>query len=130
MPVVLYESSDGIATITLNRPERLNAWTTELGNLYFDHLADAAADPGVRVIIVTGAGRGFSAGADMENLQRLSGSGSGLAGEAGSTRPMDFPLTIPKPIIAAIPGACAGLGLAQALMTDIRFAAAGAKFTT
>jgi enoyl-CoA hydratase/carnithine racemase len=124
----LYQAGDGVATITLNRPDRLNAWTGDMETAYFDHLEQAAADPDVRVIVLTGAGRGFCAGADMEMLQAI--------GEAGGTggrrarRPQTFALTIPKPIIAAVNGACAGLGMVHALMCDIRFAAAGAKFTT
>lgn len=59
---VLYEVSEGIATLTLNRPERLNAWNGAIGHLYWTHLDAAAADPEVKVIIVTGAGRGFAPG--------------------------------------------------------------------
>jgi enoyl-CoA hydratase/carnithine racemase len=123
--VVLYAVADGIATLTLNRPERLNAWTPSLGSRYFDLLERAADDPAVRVIVVTGAGRGFTAGADMNVLQ-----GGEPGGSRGETRPQTFPLTIPKPILAAVNGPCAGIGLVLALMCDLRFAAAGAKFTT
>ena len=126
--VVLYEAGDGIATITLNRPERLNAWTGPMGQAYFDALDRAADDPDVRVIVITGAGRGFCAGADMDMLQ-----GIGEAGGTGSdpeTRPHTYATTVPKPVIAAINGACAGLGFVHAMMADIRFAAEGAKFTT
>lgn len=66
---MLYEVDDRIATITLNRPERLNAWTRRMGGEYRHCLARAAGDDGVRVIVVTGAGRGFCAGADTEALQ-------------------------------------------------------------
>lgn len=125
--LVLYDAADGIATITLNRPDRLNAWTSSLGTAYFDCLDKAADDPGVKVIVVTGAGRGFCAGADMDMLQ-----GIGEAGEEQSseTRPHTHATAVPKPVIAAINGACAGLGLVHAAMADLRFAAAGAKFTT
>lgn len=123
--LVLYEAKDGIATLTLNRPDRLNAWTPPLGSRYFDLLEQAADDPSVRVVVVTGAGRGFTAGADMAVLQ-----GNEPGGSRHDTRPQTFPLTIPKPIIAAINGPCAGIGLVLALMCDLRFAAAGAKFTT
>jgi len=135
---VLYEETDGVALITLNRPERLNAWTGELGAQYFDSLDRASASSDVRSIVVTGAGRGFCAGADMEMLQGIGASG-GLADAAGQDRPAatqrteerhDHALTIPKPVIAAINGACAGLGFVHAMMCDIRFAAEGAKFTT
>ncbi|MGH7899004.1 MAG: enoyl-CoA hydratase-related protein, partial [Candidatus Binatia bacterium] len=124
--VVLRDLQDGVATLTLNRPERLNAWTPEMEIRYFGLLDEAAADPDVRVIVVTGAGRGFCPGFDMDALRDI-----GEGGEPRSSgKPQTHPLTIPKPILAAINGACAGLGLVQALMCDLRFAAAGAKFTT
>lgn len=126
---VLYDTADGVATITLNRPERLNAWTGRLGTDYFDSLDRAADDPDVRAIIVTGAGRGFCAGADMDGLQGISSGDSGARAEP-ELRPHTHATTIPKPVIAAINGACAGLGFVHASMCDIRFAAAGAKFTT
>lgn len=125
---VLCEVDSGVAVITLNRPERLNAWTGAMETAYFDHLEAAAADPDVRVVVVTGAGRGFCAGADMEMLQAIGEAGG--TGESRSRRPQTFPLTIPKPVIAAVNGACAGLGMVHALMCDLRFAASGAKFTT
>jgi enoyl-CoA hydratase/carnithine racemase len=134
---------DGVAVLTLNRPDRLNAWTGEMQVRYLDLLTQCAADEGVRAIVVTGAGRGFCAGADMQNLQAIAShdasdgnGGTGGTGGAGASisqhdsRPMTFPLTIPKPIIAAINGACAGLGLVQALLCDLRIAAEGAKLTT
>ncbi|MDO8391673.1 MAG: enoyl-CoA hydratase [Actinomycetota bacterium] len=133
--VVLYEVREpGVALLTLNRPDRLNAWTNELGNRYFELLDRAAADPAVKAIVVTGAGRGFCAGADMNTLQQLGASkggadGNGAAAAAG-TRPQYTTTLVPKPVIAAINGACAGMGLSQALMCDMRFAAAGAKLTT
>jgi enoyl-CoA hydratase/carnithine racemase len=127
---VLYELRDGVALLTLNRPDRLNALIPEMEERWFDLLEEAAADPDVRAIVVTGAGRGFCAGADMQRLAELSSGDAEPGAEAMSSRPQTFPLTIPKPIIAAVNGACAGLGLVQALMCDIRFAAAGAKITT
>lgn len=126
--VVLYRVEDGVAVLTLNRPERLNAWTGAMATRYFDLLEAAAADPEVRAIVVTGAGRGFCAGADMEDLSAI-GRREGQARER-DPRPQTFALSIPKPIVAAINGACAGIGLVHAVMCDLRFAAAGAKFTT
>jgi enoyl-CoA hydratase/carnithine racemase len=124
--VTRYAVEESVATITLDRPERHNAWTSEMGEQYFDQLERAAADTDVRAIVVTGAGRSFCPGLDMGGLAAVAS-----AGEArGVTRPQTFPLGIPKPIIAAINGACAGIGLSLALMCDIRFAAAGAKLTT
>jgi enoyl-CoA hydratase/carnithine racemase len=128
--VVLFDVADGVAVLTLNRPERLNAWTPELQTRYFDLLAECAARDDVRAIVVTGAGRGFCAGADMQSLQALSGNGGGAIEGRPDDRPVTFPLTIHKPVIAAINGACAGLGLVMALMCDLRFAASEAKLTT
>jgi enoyl-CoA hydratase/carnithine racemase len=126
--VVLHEvRDDGVAILTLNRPDRMNAWTGELETRYFQLLADCEQDDAVRAIVVTGAGRGFCPGADMDLLQGLGGGGESLA--AAERKPVTFPLTIRKPLIGAINGACAGVGLVQALMFDVRFAAAGAKFT-
>ena len=130
---VLYEADDGVAVITLNRPERLNAWTGELGTGYFDALDRAAADPDIRAIVVTGAGRGFCAGADMDNLQGISsgqGEGSDKAPPRLRNERHDYALSIPKPVVAAVNGACAGLGFVHAMMCDVRFAAQGAKFTS
>jgi enoyl-CoA hydratase/carnithine racemase len=128
--VVLYEATDGVALVTLNRPERLNAWTGEMERAYFDALEDCGASEDVRVIVVTGAGRGFCAGADMQELQAIGNNGVEAAADAHDRRAQTFPLSIPKPIIAAINGPCAGLGLVQALMCDMRFAASGAKLTS
>ena len=128
--VVRSSVDDGVALLTLTRPERLNAWTAEMQRDYFDLLGDAAARDDVRVIVVTGEGRGFCAGADMEALQEIGAGGLEQAAAVQDNRPQTFPLTIPKPVIAAINGPCAGIGLVQALMCDIRFAAADAKITT
>ena len=100
--VVTRNVSDGVAVLTLNRPDRLNAWVPEMQIQYFDLLEQAAADPEVKAIVVTGAGRGFCAGADMEVLQ---GDGGGARADA---RPQTFPLSIPKPVIAAVNGPAAG----------------------
>ena len=126
--VVQMRVQDGVALLTLNRPDRLNAWTTEMEHAYFDALDRCAHDEQVRAIVVTGAGRGFCAGADMQQLQAI-GDG-GIDGETEERTAQTFPLTVAKPIIAAINGACAGIGLVQALMCDLRFAAEGAKLTT
>ena len=126
--VVLFEVADGVATVTLNRPDRLNAWTGELERAYFGALDECAAREDVRAIVVTGAGRGFCAGADMDDLEAIGANGGRAAQH--DRRPQTFPLTVPKPIVAAINGACAGIGLVQALMCDVRFANAEAKFTT
>jgi enoyl-CoA hydratase/carnithine racemase len=116
-----------VATLTLNRPDRLNAWTPEMSERYFTALERATSDPQVRAIVVTGAGRGFCAGADMDLLQSVGG-GEASVGDVSwvPTRMLE----VPKPIIGAVNGACAGFGLVIALMCDLRFAAAGAKFTS
>jgi enoyl-CoA hydratase/carnithine racemase len=133
--VVQRTVEDGVAVLTLNRPERLNAWTGEMEHAYFALLEECDASRDVRVIVVTGAGRGFCAGADMQDLQDLGQNGadadrSEIDQRARERKPQTFPHTISKPIIAAINGPCAGIGLVQALMCDIRFAADDAKFTT
>jgi enoyl-CoA hydratase/carnithine racemase len=128
--VVQRSIDEGVAVLTLNRPDRLNAWTSEMQRAYFDLLEEAGADDDVRAIVVTGAGRGFCAGADMEVLQDVGDGNLEAAASRADARPQATPLGIPKPVIAAINGACAGIGLVQALMCDIRFAAADAKFTT
>jgi enoyl-CoA hydratase/carnithine racemase len=134
--VVLWEEADGVATLTLNRPERMNAWTGRMEARYFDLLQRAAETPSVRSVVVTGAGRGFCPGADMDILSAGPG-GSGAAGDAGGLtatgpgrRPKTFATSVPKIVVAAVNGACAGVGLVQALCCDVRFAAAGAKWTT
>ena len=126
--LVLHEvRDDGVGILTLNRPDRMNAWTAGLEDRYFTLLADFDRSDDVKAIVVTGAGRGFCPGADMDALQgKDTGDGSLVAADR---RPVTFPLTVRKPLIGAINGACAGVGFVQALMFDVRFAAAGAKFT-
>ncbi|WP_199434211.1 enoyl-CoA hydratase-related protein [Qaidamihabitans albus] len=125
---VLAERRGGVLFLTLNRPDRLNAWTDELEDRYFALLDEAEADPEVRAIVVTGAGRGFCAGADMDNLALIANTDEGP--NVARPRPRAHPLTIRKPLIAAINGAAAGLGLVEALYCDIRFATPEAKLTT
>jgi enoyl-CoA hydratase/carnithine racemase len=180
---ILYEVRDRIATITLNRPDRLNAWTQVMGREVRQAVHDAARDEAVRVIVLTGAGRGFCAGADMELLSGITAGGGASAGaerarpagsgpetvraagsgseaargagggsegrpEAGRTEvdaqpgggadgvradfrgPYAYFPTIPKPILGALNGPTAGLGLVIALYCDVRFAADTAVFTT
>ena len=144
---ILYAVDDGIATITLNRPDKLNAWTRVMEREVRAALTEASADDAVRVIILTGAGRGYCAGADMDSLSGISDAGRAggvpdtdqievgpVAG--GLDLPADFHRrntyypTVPKPIIAAINGPCAGIGLVLALYADMRFASDAAVFTT
>lgn len=123
---VLTERRGATLLITLNRPDRLNAWTDTLENAYFDALASGAADAEVKAIVVTGAGRGFCAGADMDRLSDI----NDLGEVPDAVRKKTFPLTVEKPLIGAINGACAGLGLVEALMLDVRIADPSAKLTT
>jgi enoyl-CoA hydratase/carnithine racemase len=125
--LVLRDLQRGVLTLTLNRPERNNGWTLELEEAYFDALADAAADAEVRAIVVTGAGRSFCPGLDV---QVLSASAEGRRPDTRPRRPMTFPLSIPKPLIAGVNGACAGIGFIQASCADVRFGSRGAKLTT
>ena len=133
---VLYEAREsGVAILTLNRPERMNGWGGGLAAGFYAGLDRAEADPAVRAIVITGNGRAFCAGADMGDLNSIGSATVESAGDADLSamvgeRHAFFLTTLRKPVIAAINGAVAGMGLSQALMADIRFAAAGAKFTT
>jgi enoyl-CoA hydratase/carnithine racemase len=128
---VLYDARDsGVAVVTLNRPERMNAWGGGLAAEFYRCMDRAEADPSVRVVVVTGSGRAFCAGADMGDLDTIGGAGDADVSQLVGDRHPHFVTTLRKPVIAAINGACAGIGLTQALMCDVRFAAAGAKFTT
>ena len=123
----LADVDDGVCTLTFNRPEHRNGWNTAMERRYFDLLAWADAEPGVRAIVVTGAGTTFCPGADIAVLDRIAAKGRmNLAGRPAQ----DWPRTVRKPMIAAINGACAGIGLNQALNCDVRFAARGARFST
>ncbi len=141
---ITYTVDARVATITLNRPEKLNAWTRTMETEVRAAMTTAGNDDAVRAIVLTGAGRGFCAGADMSLLSDVSASGGdarpgdaapgGIAG--GLDLPPDYHLryayfpTVPKPVVAAINGPAAGLGLIMALYCDVRFAADSAVFTT
>ncbi len=127
--LVLAQRRGAVLVLTLNRPDRLNAWTDELEAHYFERLDAAEADPEVRAIVLTGAGRGFCAGADFDVLEEATGGERG-ASIVNRTRPRNLPLTLRKPLIAAINGPAAGLGLVEALYCDVRFCVPGAKLTT
>jgi enoyl-CoA hydratase/carnithine racemase len=139
---ILYSVEDPVATITLNRPEALNAWTQRMAAEVRHAVAAAENDPAVVGIILTGAGRGFCAGADMNNLATLA-EGGGLEDDFADlevARPTPLPddfageytylMAARKPIVAAINGPIAGMAVPIALCCDIRFMAADAPLLT
>ena len=125
--LVLSTTAGGVRTLRLNNPDRRNVWSVAMEERYFSLLDEADADPGVRCIVLTGAGTTFCPGLDTARLSVASREGTL---DLGARRPQTYPLRIRKPIIAAINGACAGIGLMQALNCDVRFAARTARFTT
>lgn len=150
-PDILYAVKDRIATITLNRPDRLNAYTDRMASGIRLAMAEAARDPSVRVIVLTGAGRGFCAGADMDLLQDIQAAGEerqasraeGDIGDAfdskygpsldedfGDMRRFAYFMRTKKPILAAINGPAAGIGLIMTLYADMRFVSDKAVLTT
>ena len=139
---ITYEVSDPMATITLNRPDQLNAWTTRMGAEVKHAVARAEADSAVVAIVITGAGRGFCAGADLSDLDGIS------AGDRGDAAPKEldadpgdpevgedfrgtytYLMSVRKPVIAAINGPVAGMAVPISLACDIRFASDRALFT-
>jgi 2-(1,2-epoxy-1,2-dihydrophenyl)acetyl-CoA isomerase len=130
---LLYESAGGVATLTLNRPERLNALGDTLRDDLQDAVTRASDDPEVRVIVVTGAGKGFCAGGDVKamNERKEQGGGRPLMEKVapGRDRTVLALRDAPKPVIAAVNGAAAGAGMNLALACDIRLASTAAKFS-
>lgn len=122
---VLLEIADDVATVTLNRPASLNAWTPEMEEIWNDTFDLMAGHHGVRAVIVTGAGRGFCSGADTRALGRRA---SGQEARPARVRPLSSIVAFPKPVLAAVNGPCVGLGLALALSCDVRFASTRATF--
>jgi enoyl-CoA hydratase/carnithine racemase len=120
--------SDGVAVLTWNRPERNNAWSVPMETEYYRLLEECGEDEAVRVIVVTGAGRSFCPGMDANVL--ADNAQSGNTTNPHLRKPFTLPRSIPKPIIAAINGACAGIGFVAAMNCDLRFASSKAKLTT
>lgn len=135
---VLYEVSDRIATVTLNRPEALNAIIDQLASEFYDVMQTAASDRKVRAIVLTGAGRAFCAGGDITGFGNQTPKDliTKLLRQFDMNRRPDFQTrhtyfpAIPKPIIGMINGAAAGFGLLYSLFCDIRFASEDAVLTT
>jgi enoyl-CoA hydratase/carnithine racemase len=129
-PEVLYEVDGHVATITLNRPHRRNAISVRMLNLLSEHFSQADTDPNVRVVILTGAGKGFCSGLDIKDAMAGSGIG-GTGGSGGSLQTRNLPTVILQemdtPVIAALNGAAAGYGLDLALGADLRLMADSAK---
>ncbi len=142
LKAIRYEVAERVATITLDRPDRLNAWTGRMHHEYRWAIEQAEGDQEVRVIVVTGAGRGFCAGADAAALEghvARGGYDAGLPSEPpmpgyGVRGDFDhdfaFHLGLETPVLAALNGPAAGVGLVLACYCDLRFAAAGVKLTT
>jgi len=135
---ILYAVDHRVATIALNRPDRLNAWTQKMQGELRSAFRLAEEDPEVRAIVVTGEGRGFCAGADMDRIANNVASAKqitesdffALSPGRDFDQPLTYLLKIGKPIIAGINGPAAGIGLCFALFADVRFIAPGAKVTT
>lgn len=139
---ITYEVDDPVATITLSRPDSLNAWTNTIDREIQDAIGRACADPAVVGIVVTGAGRAFCAGADMKLLDNLSSGGDSSAASTSDASIPDgdhasdfdgrfgYLMTTPKPIIAAINGATAGMAFPFALSCDLRIGCPESLFLT
>jgi enoyl-CoA hydratase/carnithine racemase len=134
--------ADRVLTVTLNRPDKLNAWTHRMEVETRDAIDAAATDEAIRAIVVTGAGRGFCAGADMSILEAgvagnadaaerprtATAAGTGLDANYGHR--FSYLLRVPKPVFAAINGPVAGIGFCMTLFCDFRYMASGQKMTT
>lgn len=125
---VIVEVRDRVALMTLNRPDRLNAMTPEMGSAYASALRAADADPGIRVAVVTGAGRGFCSGADLSVLAQGPDALDGFVTESPEADLPTVALEVSIPVVMAVNGAAAGLGFVMALTGDVCLAAPSARF--
>ena len=127
---LLYEVSEHVATITFNRPEKMNTWNAQVASELSEAMLKANTDDEVRAIVLTGAGRAFCAGADLEGgsdtFANREESGGRKSDEGRNTRNV-YPNEIDKPVIAAINGAAVGIGMTYPMLCDIRLACEGAK---
>jgi 2-(1,2-epoxy-1,2-dihydrophenyl)acetyl-CoA isomerase len=124
---------DGVANVTLNRPERLNAWNAQFGDELRDALLKDAADPSVRAVLITGAGRGFSSGADLKDMLEQAMSGQPVPDVGSLLKERYHPIItgireLPKPVVAAVNGPAVGIGCSLALACDLIWAAESAVF--
>ncbi len=129
---LLYDVSDHVATITFNRPEKMNTWNGQVASELSDAMRAANSDDEVRAIVLTGSGRAFCAGADLEGgadtfADRDQGGNRKNSEEEGSNTRNIYPHELDKPVIAAINGAAVGVGMTYPMLCDIRLAAEGAK---
>jgi len=124
---------DGVANVTLNRPERLNAWNAQFGDELRDALLKDAADPLVRAVLITGAGRGFSSGADLKDMLEQAMAGQPVPDVGSLLKERYHPIItgireLPKPVVAAVNGPAVGIGCSLALACDLIWAAESAVF--
>jgi 2-(1,2-epoxy-1,2-dihydrophenyl)acetyl-CoA isomerase len=129
---ILYEEREGVAWIRLNRPDRLNALTTHLSAEALDAVERIGADPDVRCLVITGEGRGFCAGQDLQEFAQRDGAAGPLDVaehlRSGYNRLITALVELPKPVVAGVNGVAAGAGLSLALACDVRIASDAARF--
>ena len=134
MSDLLYEVKDKVATITLNRPDKLNAFTGDMIDAWQKSLAEAQADDSVNVVIVTGAGRAFCSGGDVGRMRRDGEAPGALDGKnslwEGVHRVPKQLEQMDKPVIAMVNGLAVGAGMGMSVMCDLRIAAESARFST
>jgi 2-(1,2-epoxy-1,2-dihydrophenyl)acetyl-CoA isomerase len=130
---ILLQIEDGVAEVTLNRPERLNAWNEQFGEELREVILKDVADPSVRAVLITGAGRGFSSGADLKDMLERAASGGQVPDVGKLLRERYHPIItgireLPKPVVAAVNGPAVGIGCSLALACDLIWAAESAVF--